>query len=104
MGTRPKTNPVDWHAIRLDYESGTKTTELMARHRVTDASIRSHARREGWTRPEPDWRAIRAGWEAGERVTVRAEGPKSRKVGKPPDYRVLTVAQWVAELRATGTP
>ena len=43
----------------------------MARHGVTDAAIRSHVRREGWSRPKPDWLAIKAASEAGERVAVR---------------------------------
>jgi len=51
-GNRPKHVPVDWPADRLDYESGLKTADLMARHSVSDGAIRQYARREGWTRPD----------------------------------------------------
>jgi len=127
MARRKNTNPIDWPAVQAAYESGPASITAIARqHGCTHSAICTRSKAEGWTRPATshphtpptkpkyDWAAIRADYVAGvpaadltrrhgaahATITATAEQWPAPRAGGMRDYRVISVAEWIAELRA----
>ncbi|HYG88598.1 MAG TPA: hypothetical protein VD978_20325 [Azospirillum sp.] len=98
--TAPQRRPdIDWEEVRAAYEAGETLAGLAQRFNLNRGSIRHRAEREAWQRGRVV-QASKGGRPKADDADAIPDWAEPRLKGYPRDYRTLTAAQWIAELKA----